>query len=89
MTDARKVYSSTDAQPIVLFAKTDVDSQQAYPVTAAMFNPGLSLPPFDSFVLGYTSTNLTSVTYTSSGSTVAIIVLNYSGTTLTGITRTV
>ena len=40
-------YSSGDAQPIVLYAKDDVNSSLAYPVIAGMFNPGFAIGQYD------------------------------------------
>lgn len=51
---------------------------------------GFEIPPHDYISLGYTGTDLTSVTYKtggSSGTTVATLTLGYSGSNLVSVTR--
>lgn len=48
---------------------------------------GLVNQPYNSIDLSYTGTNLTGVTYKLNGVTVVTLVLGYSGSTLTSVTR--
>jgi hypothetical protein len=48
---------------------------------------GLANQPHDEIVLGYTGTNLTSVTYRLAGATVATLTLGYTGSNLTSVVR--
>lgn len=61
-----------------------------YSISAVIFN-GLVPAPYDYISLGYTGDNLTTVVYKTGGSggtTVATLTLAYSGSTLTGVTKT-
>jgi hypothetical protein len=48
---------------------------------------GIANQPHDEIILGYTGTNLTSVTYRLGGNTVATLTLSYTGSNLTGVVR--
>jgi len=48
---------------------------------------GLSIPPHDEIVLGYTGADLTSVTYKLATVTVATLTLSYTGADLTGVVK--
>ncbi len=50
--------------------------------------PDLITEKYDEIALGYSGTQLSTVTYKLSGVTVATLTLSYSGTTLTGVTKT-
>jgi hypothetical protein len=49
---------------------------------------GFVPPTYDQLILGYTGTNLTSVTYKLAGATVGTLTLSYDGSTLSGVVRT-
>ena len=58
-------------------------------VKAKVLNfPGLVTEQYDSVELGYTDSKLATVTFKLAGATVATLTLSYSGTTLTGVTKT-
>jgi hypothetical protein len=48
---------------------------------------GIANQPHDQVILGYTGSNLTSVTYRLAGVTVATLTLSYTGSNLTGVVR--
>lgn len=50
-------------------------------------NLGFDIPAFDDVVLGYTGTNITSVTYKKDGDTVATLELTYTDGNLTRIRK--
>jgi hypothetical protein len=49
---------------------------------------GFKIPEYDSIDLGYTGSDLTTVTYKSAGVTVRVLTLTYSGGNLTNVTQT-
>jgi hypothetical protein len=84
----KKEYSAADAQTVVLYAKQNVDSQIAYPVTSAMFNPGFAIPEYDTIALAYSGSTLTGVVYTLVGVTMGTLTLSYTDGNLTGVVKT-
>jgi hypothetical protein len=89
MANEKKVYSSTDGQPVVLYAKTDAADDKAYPVLATstgvlISGSGIGIPAYDfvSMVISPSDTE----TYTfktggSDGSTVATVIIVYTDST--------
>lgn len=81
----KKEYSSTDAQPVALYAKIDQSSQNTIPVVctsngALMISSGLNIPSFD--YLDFT--NLNAITFYSGGSGgIVVATISIVGTTLT------
>lgn len=86
MTNSKRVFTSSDAAPSVLYVKKDVASGKAYPLLAGTF--GFSLPNFDEIALSYTGTNLTGVEYRKDSVSTSTLTLAYSGSTLTGVVQT-
>lgn len=72
MTTIKKEFSAVDAAPMILYAKRDANSQNAYPITADYFMRGMYIPQHDTEIADETNSNNITVTYTLSGSTVAI-----------------
>jgi hypothetical protein len=62
---------------------TVVQSGQVYQEVVS----GIANQPHDQVILGYTGSNLTSVTYRLAGVTVATLTLSYTGSNLTGVVR--
>ena len=88
MTTQKREYASSDAAPVILYAKTDVDATNAYPITAAMFNSGFAIPEYDEIELSYTVSDLTGVVYKLGGVTLATLALTYTSGNLTGVVKT-
>jgi hypothetical protein len=87
-TEFKQEYSAPDAQPVVLYAKSDANSRLAYPLTMDMLNPGFSIPEYDNISMTYdSSNNLETVVYTLTGATVATILLTYSSGNLTNVIK--
>jgi hypothetical protein len=92
----KKVYSSSDANPIVLHAKRDADSEIAHPVLVGtngelLVAEGLIPTTYDYISLTYSGSNITTAVYKvggSGGTTVASLALTYSGNNITSVTRT-
>lgn len=91
----KKEYSSVDAQPIVLNAKTDPNSQNAYPVLATssgclLISSGMDIPAYDSIIISYSSGNISNVYYYiggTAGTIVATLTLSYSVGNLVNVAR--
>ena len=64
--------------------KITLDSES---ITISNF-PDLIKESYDTILLQYTGSTLTSVLYKLSGDTVATLTLNYAGATFTGVTKT-
>jgi hypothetical protein len=85
----KKVYSASDAQPIVLYAKQDASKEQAYPLVASaagglLVHSGFAIPAHDKQVIDESGAPaLTTITYSLSGITVATKTIVVSGTTTT------
>lgn len=92
----KKEFSAVDAAPIVLNAKTDPNSQNAYPVIATssgalLISAGLDIPVYDYIALTYSGSNVSTVKYYVggvSGTLVATLTLSYSGSNVTSVART-
>ena len=95
MADTKKVYSRTDAQPVVLYAKQDGDKEQAYPIIAnTSGNLEVSIVGLVKEAYDYVSVNTpalpTIITFKTggvSGPTVATLTVVYSGSYISIITR--
>lgn len=91
MSDPRKVFSSVDAAPQVLYAKRDEDSQVAHPILAdsagRLIISSLVPKEYDGIELS-PANQPTTITYKLGGVTVATLTLTYSGSDITTITRT-
>jgi len=85
----KKVFSASDAAPVVLFAKQDASKEQAYPVIASasggiLVHTSFAIPPHDKQVIDESGAPaLTTITYSLSGITVATKTIVVSGTTTT------
>jgi hypothetical protein len=81
----KKEYSSVDANPSVVYAKTDQSSQNATALVATtngalMISSGLNIPSFDYIDF----TNLSGILFYSGGVTgILVATINITGTTLT------
>jgi hypothetical protein len=91
MADPRKVFSSVDAAPQVLFAKRDEDSQIAHPVLAdsagRLIISSLVPKEYDSIELS-PANQPTTILYKLAGLTVATLTLTYSGSDISSVVRT-
>jgi len=94
MVIEKRMYSASDAQPVVLFAPNTTDSEKTYPVmtdsNGRLILSSLVPYAYDAIVLGYDGSNLTSVVYKTggaAGTTVATLTLGYTGSTLSIIER--
>ena len=88
MTTVKTEFSAGDAAPVVLYAKTNADAREAYPLLQGMFNPGFSISEYDEIALSYTSGDLTGVVYKLLGATVATLTLGYTSGNLTSVIKT-
>ncbi len=91
MANEKKVYSATDAQPVVLYAKQTASEEKAYPLISSavgglLIHTGFAIPAHDTQVIDESAAPATTViTYKLSGVTVATKTITISGT-LTTIT---
>ena len=89
----RREYKTTDAQPVVLYAKTDTESEHAYPVILGTdgvlkITQSFGIPEYDEINMDYSGEDITKVVYTLSGVTQATLTLSYTGSNLTKIVKT-
>jgi hypothetical protein len=87
MTITKREYSAADAATAVLYIKQDGDDTVAYPVTAAMLNPGFAIPQYTKIILSYSGSTLTGVVYYNGTPSVATLTLAYTGSNLTLVTK--
>ncbi len=88
MANDKKVYSASDAQPVVLYAKQDASTEQAYPLIASasgglLIHTGFAIPAHDQQVIDESNPNNIVITYKLNGSVVATKTIQISGTTTT------
>lgn len=84
----KKVFSATDAQPIVLYAHRDADGKLAYPILVTssgslVVSTGMTIPDHDQQVIDEADPNNITITYKKSGAIVATKTIAISGTTTT------
>ena len=87
MANEKKVFGAIDTAPVTLYAKQEASSDFSYPLLQGMFNPGFSIPAYDSILVTYSSGNPTHVYYLSSGSTIATLLVTYSSGSPTHVYR--
>lgn len=93
MANEKKVYSATDAQPIVLYAKKDPASELAYPIlvdsNGALIISGLVPKEYDYIDLSPPSqpTTITFKLGGISGTVVATLTITYSGSDIATVSR--
>jgi hypothetical protein len=89
MPNEKKVFSSTDAAPVVLYAKTSPSSELAYPLTGDedgnlnVVVSGKYIPRWNSQVIDTSDPNDIIITYKMNGTTVATEEIVIVGTTTT------
>lgn len=91
MTIQRKVYSASDAQPIVLHAKQNANDEVAYPVlvdaNGSLIISGLVPFAYDSIVISYSSNLISNVYYFLTSNLVSTLTLGYSGSNIISVVR--
>jgi len=91
MTTMKREFSTSDANPVVLYAKWDGDSPAAYPLLASGFgtlhvSTGMGVPAHNQQVINEADPNNVIITYNQSSSTIVPVAIKYivvSGTTTT------
>lgn len=88
MTTMKTEYAAVDAQPVVLYTKTDSNSPAAYPLIASGFgtlhvSTGLGVPAHNQQVINEADPNNVIITYKLNGTTVGTKTIVVSGTTTT------
>jgi len=90
---SKREYSAPDANPVVLYAKKDVNETEAFPVLATSsgslkISEGFDIPEFDTLDLGYDGTIVNKLTFSLITVTVATLTLTNNGTSITRIKLT-
>lgn len=93
---AKQEYSSTDAQPVALYARSNSTSSLVSPLVCTssgslMISNGLDIPAYDSIALAYSGNNVSTVKYFvggTGGTLVATLTLTYTGNNVASVMRT-
>ena len=93
---AKQEYSSTDAQPVALYARSNASSTLVSPLVATssgalLISAGIDFPSYDALKLSYSGSNLSTVQFYvggTGGTLVATLSLGYSGSNLASVART-
>jgi hypothetical protein len=83
MTITKREFSAIDAHPSIQYIKKDDGSTMAYPVTEKMLNSGMGIPLYDLAIIDEAPSGDMVITYSLSGTTVAIKNITISGTRTT------
>ena len=78
-TNVKKEYSAPDAQPVIIYAKSDPDSEKAYPITSDFFMKGMYIPRHDTEVIDETDLDNVTIVYKLNNATVATKTISISG----------
>jgi len=87
MTTKQEHHTAT-AQQVILYTKKEADAVIAYPLLQSLLNPGFAIDEYDEIALGYSSGNLSTVTFKKDSSTVNTLTLSYSSGNLSGVVKT-
>jgi hypothetical protein len=88
MTITKREFAAIDAQPQVMYGKKDGNKVEAFPVLVGangglLVSQGSPIPFYDTQIIDESASPNVTITYKSSGSTVAIKTIVVSGSTTT------